>query len=514
VSQAPLSLGLDLGSSHCKAGLFARDGSPVALAARPMPVQRESGGRATLDPAAVWRIAAEALRSVAAAAHGIPIASLGVAGMAESGLLVDTGSGLPRSPLILWFDTAAAAQAEQLARLSDPFERFVRTGLRISYKVGLAKILWLREQDPGVLDGAVWLSAADFIAFRLTGRIATDPTLAARTGAYRIDVGAWDGALVAELGIETALFPEVVRSGELIGEVTPAAAAEAHLPAGLPVAIAGHDHVCAAFAVGALREGVAFDSMGTAESLVGAAPRRELDLTAYESGLVFCRAVGGIEEDNLFWMGALSSSGGALDWLRHQLSEPPLDYEEVDALLRALPPGAGDLLYFPYLLGAQAPDPDPGARGAFVGLSAGHGRAELIRAVLEGVAYEMETIRRAAERTVGARIRHIVAAGGGTRVPGWLQIKADLAGSPIAVSGHPEATLVGAAVLAGISAGVWTSGEQALAATAQEAPAVYQPDTRRLIRYQHILENAYLPLQRPLRQASRALAGSRRIAYS
>lgn len=502
-------LACDVGTTHCKAGLFDMDGTACCIASHATPMDRAADEGATLDPERLWQTVTAVLAEAAAAACGEPIAAVGIASMAETGLLVDRRAGRPRSGLVPWFDPRAAPQAEKIGRQEDPFAIFQRSGLRASYKCGLAKILWLQQREPAITEGAVWLSAADFVAQRLTGQVATDPTLAARTLAYRIDAGHWDADWIASLGLDAALFPTVLPSGQPMGETTleAAAATGSRLRPGIPVAICGHDHVVAALSVGAVDETI-LDSIGTAEALVGALPSRPLTRDHFASGLVFGPH---IIPGRMFWMGALSAAGRSLDWLRGILGDPQLSYEACAALIEQTTPEPVDLLYLPYLLGAQAPWPNSSARGAFVGLADAHGRGDLMKAVLQGVAYEMACILQAAETATGCPMRSLTAVGGGVRVPSWLQIRADVIGRPVVTSPHAEATLLGAAVACatGVGADIHRGEIMAQAATSSQSPVIYQPDPSRHRAHQRLLD-IYRTLQAPLRAAASGLASQGR----
>jgi sugar (pentulose or hexulose) kinase len=529
LSNPPLLAAVDIGSTNVKAGFFRLDGSPAALASRPMPLRRSADGSAAFDPDQVWRLVCDALLEVIAAATSVDVRALGVVSMAESGLLIDAETGSPRSQLIPWFDTGAAPDAARLAAESDGFARFRATGLRMNYKAGAAKVASVvRQRGRAALHSARWLSAADYIAYRLCAAMRTDPTLAARTHAFSLESGAWDRAWLEAVGLPRDLFAPVARSGETIGRVTEQAAAQCGLPAGLPVAIAGHDHVVAALAVDALGVGLhggrrALDSMGTAESLVGSMPARCLTEADYASGLTF----GPVPETGegvspsphvpqangsaarLHWMGALSASGGSIEWLRTMLADPHVSYEHLLNLLSRAEPGPSPILYFPYLAGAQAPEPDPAARGAFVGLTARHTASDLALAVIQGAAYEMERVRQAAERLTGA-IDELTVVGGGARIRRWLQIKADVAGRPVTVAPREEAALLGAALLAGAGAGVYDSLPAAVdAANAERGPAI-EPDMVDHRAHRRLLDGPYAALQGPIRQASVALAAALR----
>jgi sugar (pentulose or hexulose) kinase len=348
--------------------------------------------------------------------------------------------------------------------------------------------------------GAIWLSAADYIAFRLAGALGTDYSLAGRTLAFRLDRHTWDTDWLGSFDLEPTIFPEPKPGGTPLGGVLPDVARVLGLPEGTPVTIAGHDHVCAAFAAGIVAPGQAFNSMGTAEALVGAFPSRPLGESDYQSGLVFgCHLVPGLN----YWMGGLSASGGSVEWLRGVLGDPPLSYTDLDDLLAQARPGPTGILYFPYLSGSGSPHADVHLRGAFIGLDAAHGRGELVKAVLEGASYELEFIRRRAEQVFATPIDCMAVTGGGTRNQAWMQIKADVTGCRLEVPAMPEATLLGAALVAGVGIGVYASPAEALAALEDRAVAVYVPDGDRHARYQRFYDLGYLDLQ----DALRAVAG-------
>jgi xylulokinase len=426
---------------------------------------------------------------------------VGIASMAETGLLVDQRTGKPRTPLLPWFDRVANPQADYLAVHADHQARFLKSGIRPTYKCSLAKLLWLKERNPALLDGAVWLSAADYVAYRLTGVLATDASLAGRTYAFDLMAMDWDAPWLQELGLEAGLFPPVYPAGSVIGAV--AAHRRSCLEAldGAPLTIAGHDHICAAFGAAMLASGLdsglVFDSIGTAESLVGAFRARPLSQSEYDSGFSHGRHVA---PGFMYWAGGLPASGGSIEWLRSLLGDPALGYQELERLLaeRSLEPTR--ILYFPYLGGSASPHTDMQVRGAFIGLDASHGRADLCQAVLEGVAYEMEYLLRAAAEITHNPIERLVAAGGGTRIQRWMQIRADVSGCEILVLPQAEMVTFGAALLGGLGAGVYRSlAEAADQVSVPIQPRRYMPNPGRHEIYRYLYENAFLPLQAPLR---------------
>ena len=489
----PTILAIDIGTTHCKAGLFALDGTVLQIATRPMVTHKAPSGETYFDPEALWATAVAMIQKVANVAR--PIQAVGIASMAETGLLLDRRTGAARSFFVPWFDTAAQAQADLIRRHSDPLERYLKTGLRASFKCSLAKILWLRERDESLLSGAIWLSAADYIAYRLTGKFGTDCSLAGYTFAFRVDQRTWDTDWLQEWRLDPNLFPPVSPSGTPVGGVLSEVARPLGLTTGIPVAICGHDHAAAAFAMNVTSPGKVFDSMGTAETLLGALPERSLTEDDFHSGLIYgCHVASGCG----YWLGSLSASGGSVEWLRNQLGREQLTYDELDALLASAGPDPTGILYFPYLVGSGPPHTDPLIRGAFIGLSASHGRSDLLKAVLEGTVYEVEFIRQTGEHITGQPIPMLVTAGGGTRNRAWLQIKADVSGCRIEASAEPEATLLGAALVAGVGSGVYANEAEAFNGLGLKPVEVFLPDAERHVAYKRLYEQGYLPLQEAL----------------
>lgn len=501
-------LGIDIGTTHCKAGLFALDGKPVKIASRPTVALRAREGEGAgsyIDPEQLWMAVGAAIEEATAEAEPGQILALGIASMAETGLLVDRLSGQALTPFYPWFDTTASPQAERLARHGDALERFRRSGIRPSFKVSLAKLLSIRDRQPRLMDGSVWMGVAEWAAFKLTGEMRAEYSLAGRTYAFDIGQKSWDRKLLASLDLPEEIFPPAGPSTQSVGLSRNPGHYQTSLSQGIPVFIAGHDHPVAAFAAGVIHAGQALDSMGTAEVLIGALEERPLDKEDFDSGLSYgCHAIPG----KLYWMGGLSTSGGSVEWLRNLLGGGDrLTYEELEDLLVGVGEGPGDLLYFPYLAGSGSPHTDPGVRAAFVGLNADHTQADLYKAVLEGTAYELEYIRRVGEAVTGQAIHRLVVAGGGARNHSWLQIKADVSGSTLEIPEMPEATLLGAAMIAGVGRGDYRDINEVVGAVSGQPRQLIhpRPDWHRAYRSRY--EAAYLAFQEPLRNFFRGLQG-------
>lgn len=474
-------LGIDIGTTHTKAALVAENGKVLSLAHRPTPQVMDPDGYTVYDAEELWSAVADLM--IEAVGPERPQV-VGITGMAEAGLLVDAATGAARTEILPWFDPRPAREVPAIEKCAPRADLFARTGLHPSPKYGLSKILWLSRERPGCTSRAVWLSVPDWIASRLTRQMATDPTLAARTYAYDLCSGTWDGPWLRAFGLEESLFPDVLPSGTVMGSVTESAATQCGLQVGTPVAVCGHDHICSLVAAGISAPGPVLDSMGTAETLIGVLPALELSHAA-TSGLA---VVPHVLEGRWCWLGGLPSSGGAIEWLRRQLGG--LEYGDVQALAEEVGPEPSGLLFLPYLLGRGAPAPDAGVRGAFLGLDASQTQGHLIRAVLEGTAYEMEAIRRAAEPLSG-RINGVIALGGGTRNRTWMQIKADVTGLVHHVPNLTEPAAQGAALLAG-----WKAGACSQLPQEYSHPDAYRVEPRisEHQRYRQVFDTQFLPV--------------------
>jgi sugar (pentulose or hexulose) kinase len=500
-----LLMGIDIGTTNTKVGLFREDGTSVATASAPTVTHRDPEGFSYYDPHQMWEMIIIAIREVMVKARAgihttkhreILIGAIGITSMAESGLLVNRQTGEPRSIFMPWFDPCSQPQADWIAQEADLFERFCVAGIHSSFKLGLPKLMWLKERDPSAFEGSVWLSASGYVAYRLSGAMAFDYSLAARTFAFDIESKAWDEDWIKSCGLDPAVFPAVYPAGTSLGVVSVDVAQSLGLTDGIQVCIAGHDHVVSSLSVGAITPEIVYDSMGTAETLVGTFENKKLGRREFESGLSYgCH----VAKDRMFWMGGISASGGSVEWLRGLLGAPGLEYTEILALLAQVKQGPSGILYFPYLSGSGAPHIDGSARAAFIGLSKSHGKGDLIKAVLEGTAYQQQTIREKAQQITGREFTKLVVVGGGTRNSHWLQIKADVLNCSLRIPPIEEASLLGAALCAGIGAGIYASAEEAVTTTTSLTATHVEPDQLRHLEYRRLYELGYITLQAPLR---------------
>ncbi len=485
-------IGVDVGTTNCKAGIFNEKGNPIKISKLPTKTYQTAAGQSYYNPEQLWKTVQQVLSDVMKASENESILSIGISSMAEAGLLLDRDTGKAKSHIIPWFDKRTMPQYRAIKEEIDSKEMFKKTGLYPSYKYGLSKILWLKESDPDILDNAVWLSVADYIAYRLTGQYGTDYSLAARTYLFRIDRKEWDLEWMGNYGLTKDNVPPVHQSGTVIGKTM----SDTGIQAGIPVSVAGHDHVCAALAVGSIETDIVFDSMGTAETLIGTLEELKLGKEEYNSGLAYgCHVV----KDRYFWLGGLSASGGSVEWIRKVISDVDITYQEIEELLAKVAKEPTEILYYPYLSGSGAPLPDPQLRAAFIGLSNNHGKGHLIKAILEGTAFEMESIRRSAGKIMKNDLEKIIAVGGGTNNLEWMQIKSNISRMVFEVLSLSEATLLGAALVAAIGNGFYKDAQQAIDSIDIQVKKIISPDEDQHQKYINIYKNAYMKFQNPLR---------------
>ena len=450
-------VGIDFGTTNLKAGLFTDDGRQLRLERVPTPARQDGVGciydAAEID-AAVRRLL-DSLLPTEGRVRGMV-----VTGMAEAGLMLDAVHREPLTPILPWFDRRTAQLAAAISPQEEQ-ERFFRTGLRNSFKYGIYKYRWCLDHCNFAPGDTRWLSAVDYLVFLLTGEVATDPTFAARTYCYDLSTGDYEPAWLARYDLTAANFSPILPSGSYVGDC--------RLPGWehVPVHIGAHDHICAAFGMGLKEQGGISNSCGTAETFVGVREARPLDRKDYENGYVF----GPFPGEKQFWMANISASGLCVEWFRKKLQLQELDYGEVTRLLEPGEPTG--ILFLPALTGMGTPLFNPDFPGAFLGLRQEHDGAAMLRAVVEGVAYQGRMILEP------LHLGHatLLSVGGATDSSGWMQHKADILGATVKTFRQKEATLTGAIAL--MCAQSLEPAAAEVFARGTQLGAVYLPDTAR-----------------------------------
>jgi xylulokinase len=502
-----LLVGLDVGTSAVKAiAIDARSGEVVASASRPLDLETPRPGFAEQDPRTYCD---ESIAALAALAHRLgprrdAVAAIGLSGQMHTAVFLDAAR-LPLGPAMLWCDgRATEACAEILAAVGT--ERLAATvGNRPLEGFTLPKLLWLRRHQPEVfarVDRVVM--PKDFVRYRLTGELGTDRSDASGTLAFDQKSGRFSDEVLDRVGAPRDVWPAAHGSAEIAGALLDDVAASTGLPPRTPVAFGAADNAAAAVGLGVVRAGRAMASIGTSGVVLAHADTFDVgaDLPLH----TFAHALPG----RFYQMGVMLAAGGALRWYRDVLC----DGEKLAAELRAADaydvivdsastarPGANGLLFLPYLSGERTPHHDVAARGAFVGLGAHTSKADLSRAVLEGITFglkdSLDLLR------AQGPIELLRFTGGGAKSQFWRQLVADVLEVEVALTTSSEGPAFGAAILAGVGAGVFASIEDAADALVH-VTARSLPDPIASARYRAI-HAEYRALYGDLRGRFRAL---------
>jgi xylulokinase len=473
-------LGLDLGTSSVKCLLADGGGGVRAVAEREYPILAPNPGWAEQEPETWWQMSVEAIQEVLARAEvqASAVRAVGLSGQMHGTVFLGNG-GRVLCPAIIWPDQRSLEQCQQVylkighKKLAEIAGSGVFTGFM------LASLLWTKQNEVRTWDRLRYvLFPKDYIGFRLTGELATDITDA--SGGLLVDIKrrTWSEELVSKLGIPTEILPPILESHEIVGAVTPKAANATRLAPGTPVVAGAADQATGALGSGTIAPGVVSAAIGSGGQLVTSLRVPQTD------GLLrvhtYCHALPG----TWYLLGATLAAGLSFRWLRDAVLQEsgPLAYERMTALAAEAPVGSGGLLFLPYLTGERTIHGEMRSRGIFFGLTMSHNRANLIRAVMEGVVFSLRRVL-GVFRELGIQPKRVVTMGGGARSALWCQIMADVLQTPVVRLEVEEQSAVGAAILAGLGAGVYPKADAACATFVRyraplepqhEASAVYQ----------------------------------------
>ena len=467
-------LGIDLGTSVCKAAAFSSEGRLLASASREYATHHPAPGYAELDSAEVWRKTRAIVSEVAGQTAGDPIRALCVSSMGEALVPVSRDRRLLANS-ILSSDARGAEYAEALRRDFGE-ERFYRINPNvISPQYSLPKLMWIRDHEPELFGRAdrflLWSDAVNFL-------LGCEPTCnnshANRTLLFDLDANDWSDELLAWAGLERGRFGRIVAGGEVVGEVSEQAAAELHLPKGVVVVAGGHDQCPNALGCGCIRAGTAVCGIGTYECLtpVFAKPRDPLSMWRQKLNIEH-HVLPGLYVAFLF-----NQSGSLVRWFRDTFAAGESGAGDIYARLNAeIPVEPTRLLVLPHFEPPPWPEYIPDTAGAIVGLRTGTRRGEILKAIMEGATFHfVEGVD--ALRRMGVNTAEFVASGGGAKSDAWLQIKADIFGAPFVRLHNAEGGVTGAAMLAGMATGALAGAEEAVAAFVKRE-RLFEPDSRR-----------------------------------
>ncbi|HEY7023859.1 MAG TPA: xylulokinase [Candidatus Limnocylindrales bacterium] len=477
-----LVLGIDVSTTATKAVLVDERGRVAAIGAAEYPYDVPRPGWSEQDPALWWAGTAAAVRAAlsAAAVDGSAVAAIGLTGQMHGAVLLDAADKVLR-PAILWNDQRTARECDLIRAAVGPQRLIEITGNDALTGFTAPKLVWVRDNEPNVWSQARHvLLPKDYVRLRLTGSHAMDKADGSGTILFDLAARDWSDEVLAALHIDRALMPPTFEGPQVTGTLSAAAAIAIGLVAGTPVVAGGGDQSANAVGVGAVAPGVVALSLGTSGVVFAAT-----DSPLYERhGRVhaFCHAV----PARWHMMSVMLSAAGSLRWFRDALA-PGVDFSTLVEPAAAVEAAGTGLYFLPYLTGERSPHPDPDARGGFIGLNVTHDLKHMTRAVLEGVTFGL---RDGLELMVEAgmpRPTQIRASGGGLVSPLWRQLLADVLGAEIAAPSTTEGAAFGAASLAAVGAGWFSSVDEAAAKLVSATP-VAAPGPARAAYQEHYLE--------------------------
>ncbi|MHB0857330.1 MAG: xylulokinase [Anaerolineae bacterium] len=440
-------LGIDLGTTGCKAAVYSVDGRPLGACTYEYPLIKLSPEFVEQDADGWWDLTRRAIREAVSRADipGEAVQALSVSSQGISFVPIDDAGRCLR-PAINWLDTRASVEAAEVRAALGDEALYALTGKRPSAAYVLPKLLWLRRHEPEVYRlTARFLMAHDLLLYRLCGATVTDYSMAGGTLLLDLHALTWSQELLARFEIDVDKLPDLAWAGTRAGDLDGTVAAELGLRPGTAVVVGGQDQKCAALGAG-IRPGRATVSLGTASAISALIDRPLLDPGRRVPTFPFVApGYWGLE-------GVVSTAGAALKWVRETFF-PHQSYNELDRLAAESLPGAGGVRFYPHLAGATSPLWEAGARGALTGLSLASGPGDIMRAVLEGIAYQVRANLEVIEPLAG--VQELALFGGGARSSLWAQIIADVAGVPVYTTETVDVANWGACVLAGVGAGLF-----------------------------------------------------------
>ncbi|MCX6612987.1 MAG: xylulokinase [Acidobacteria bacterium] len=470
-------LGIDVGTGGTRALLLNETGKIVASCTAPHAEMRmERPLWAEQDPDDWWRATQLAILGVMREARtdGSAIKGIGFSGQMHGLVMLDAQGKVIR-PSLIWCDQRSQAQVDAIhAKVGR--ERVVQfTANPAITGFTLPKLLWVRDNDPlSYSQLKTVLLPKDYVRYKLSGELGQDVSDASGTGVFDVVNRVWSAPMMEELELNPDWFPPVFESAQVCGRVTSEASAATGLLAGTPMVAGAGDQAASAVGNGIVDSGIASCTLGTSGVVFA-----HMDKPAYDpAGRVhtFCHAVPG----KWHVMGVTQGAGLSLQWFRNQLA-PGVAYDELMTEAATAEIGCDGLFWLPYLMGERTPHLDASARGGWIGLTARHKRADLIRSIIEGVSYSQKDCLDVIVE-IGVEIQKIRASGGGAQSALWRQILADVFSRRVATLASQEGSAYGAGLLAMVGTGGFASVQDACAACTEET-SVTDPRTRESMAY-------------------------------
>lgn len=457
-------IGIDIGTSACKAAAFLRDGTVLCSTQQEYEVSYPRPGWAEQDPQQWWEAVCLCLKRLCLQVDPESIRGIGIDGQSWSAIPIDEGGQvLAKTPI--WMDTRAQDICDELEERLGEDRLFKISGNPLKPSYTLPKILWFKREQPSVYARAKkFLQSNSFIVYRLTGVISQDKSQGYGLSCYNMEKGQWDKQLCTEMGIDPELLPQLYDCDAVVGCVTGAASEACSVPKGVPVVAGGLDAACGTLGAGVIDQGETQEQGGQAGGM-------SICLNKY---IAHKKLILGSHVVPGRWLlqGGTVGGGGVYNWFAKEFGlpellrakeegKPSMAFAYLDELAAGVAPGSEGLIFLPYMQGERSPIWDKEAKGVFYGVDYSKSRAHFARAVLEGTAYALRHNLETAEEA-GASSQLLRAMGGAANSRLWVQIKADVTGKTFSVPESDTATALGAALLAGVGTGLYKDYRQAV----------------------------------------------------
>jgi xylulokinase len=449
----------DVGTSANKAVLVGTDGRIHGKCSAPYQVHYPGACRAEQEPADWWKAIAETTRGLLQQTGVSPNQILCVTHSTQMlGIVPMSAEAGSLGRAIIWLDSRASVQAQRMMRKFIGARVFALiAGAPISGKDCIPKLLWLKDEEPDLYRKTdFFLDTNGYLLYRTTGNMVMEWTGASAVG-MDLKTKQWMKGVMRYVGLDPAKLPPLVRSTDKVGGLTPEAAGELGLLQGTPVIAGAGDAPCAAVGSGAVREGAGHICMGTSAWLGVVTSRRP-------KGKRGVATIHSADPNKAFLIAESETAGGCLEWAAKQLysgdANGPDVFAAMDRMVDKVPAGSHGLIFTPWMYGERAPIADCNARSSFLNLSGQHRREDMIRAVYEGVAYNIRWLVETVSGEFGFPLPKLRAIGGGAKSATWMQMLADVTHRRIETVTDPkEAGAVGAALVAAVGLGIYPSFE-------------------------------------------------------
>jgi xylulokinase len=489
-----LVIGLDCSTTACKAVVWDIHGVAQAEGRCPIPLEMPRPNWYEQHAETWWQAASQALKTALEKINSAQLAALCIAPQRETFVPTDA-QGHPLHNAIIWMDIRSRDLLSELDRMIGKEHLHQLTGKPLSANLSISKIFWMSQNEPQLFEQTdKFLDTGAFLAHRLTGYFRTGWGCVDPMGLFEMPQGQWSDELLAVIGISVEQLPEAYPSGAILGEITPQAARETGLPAGLPVVAGVGDGQATGLAANITNPGQAYLNLGTA--VVSGTYAED-----YLISQAFRTSFGAIPHSYILETVLLGGTY-TISWFIDKFSglpkaeHPPYQSMEdvLDAEINNLPPGAEGLMLVPYWNSVMNPYWDASASGIVVGWRGVHTLSHLYRAILEGIGYELRLHAAGVESALGKKIDNFIAIGGGSHSTRWCQILADITGKAVYRCTTPEAAALGAGIQAACGAGLYPDMRTAARAMTHIEPIPFEPDPVNHAFYSRLYEEVFINL--------------------